>query len=248
MKTADASGVVLMILDYEEELECARKFCAMLDLLWIEDVPALFKPLEKMFFKKSVGRLFVLEDFLEFDSAIIDHNKSINDLPDIMEGLVHEGESKSVMIPDPANLVGGKGYDDRLDRSKKEIARAWKEAWEERPKGWLHERFPDFPGEELLNPTPTAEQCRDKDHELEREFWAMVDEKQKFFGCSRGQAILEVSDYIPRARFDENRLGDHNSRKVVKPVIEMGEWGKERQDEIDEYDAPPQSDESSFLE
>ncbi len=233
MKITDAKDVSVMHLTYDEELECARKFCTMLDLLWIEDRKALYKPLCRLFFKKSKGWDFTVEEFVEFDDAIQAHNETVepeyfeyHGLPNICADMDENDEAIGYGVL-PANVDGYETREEKKMRYRREVARAWKEAWAERPKGYLRTRYPIFPGDDFLNPADTPEEVREKDLTLEREFWVMVDHKQEHFGCSRKQAILEVTDYMPRAIFEENMLPDPNPKKLVKPLIEMDEMDED---------------------
>lgn len=239
-KTKDTETEVL-VLDYEEELEVARRFCVMLDLLWIEDRPKLFRPLCDLFYRKSYGLNFVAEELMELDDEIEHYNRSLKPsyaaeygIPDF-GFLEYEGEAKLTFDGDPANLKEKEDYDARQIRSRREVARAWKEAWEEHPKGWLHERFPDFPGEKVLHVPQTANERWDDDVKLERAFWAEVDRIQKEPDCSsRLQAFLYVRDYMERAKFIENELRDPHKDLVTKPVIDVEIWREGRRKDIED--------------
>lgn len=239
MKVSDENKPVRIHLTYDEELECARKFCTMLDMLWLEDSPKIYNQVSKLFFKKSKGWDFLLEEFVELDDAIQHHNSTVDPkyaeyhmLPDLCDGLHEDGDCISMSFGvSPANVKAVDTTNTHKLRYHMEIARAWEEAWLESPKGYLRERFSIFPGEMLLHPGPTPNEKSEDDLRREREFWDMVDEKQEYFGCSRQQAIIEVTDYMPRAIFDENRMSDPNVGRIVKPVISMDEWEDNHQDD-----------------
>ncbi len=242
MRIDEVGELKFLRLTYDEELATARKVCQILDLLWVEDRPSIFKKITHAFYKKSNGHDFLVDEFAELDYEIQRYNSELDEdyaakhgLPDLCDDLVDDNTCMEYGLK-PVHMYGGDNNDQKKLRYRKDIARAWKEAWEEYPRRWLHERYPVFPGEKLLNPDPTADQLYEKDQKLEREFWAMVDKKQEFFECSRQQAIIEVSDYTPRASFPENRMADPNPRRVVKPVVELDSLQKEREDEIDEYE------------
>ncbi len=222
-------GFEVLVLDYDEELECARRFCHMLDLLWIEDYSKLFKPLCNMFFKKSNGWHFLAEEIMNLDDEIAKYNQSLKPeyaeeygLPDF-GFLKYEGETKITFEGDPANVSEKQDFDSRKDRTRREVARAWKEAWEERPKGWLRERYDVFPGNKLLRPPQVASDRRKEDRKRETAFWEEVDKIQSEAKCSRQQAYLYVSDYMERASFEENEVSDPHSDRIKKPIVDVYE-------------------------
>ena len=234
------TGLEVLVLDYEEELECARRFCQMLDLLWIEDSSKLYRPLCKMFFKKSNGLSFIAEELMNLDDEIERHNHSLK--PEYAEEhglpgfgfMEYEGETKITFDGDPANASEKQDYESRQNRSRREVARAWKEAWEERPKGWLHERFPNFPGDKVLRPPTTPGERQKEDRKLEAEFWKEVDKIQDEANCSREQAYLYVKDYMERATFTENEVLDPHPKRKKKPVIDVEVWRSDLEEELDE--------------
>lgn len=240
MKLKDTGENTLIKLTYDEELECARKFCAMLDLLWIENHSTLFKPLCDLFWKKSMGHDFTMDEFANLAEKALEYNTRLDPdyaakhgLPSLYEDM--EDNDEHIEFGNvPAHTKGRKTKKDLKLQYRKEIARAWKEAWQEHPGGWCQERYPAFPGDEILNPAATANDMWEKDVKLEREFWEMVDRRQVTFGCSRREAIREVSDYIPRARFEENRLADPDPERVVNPVIDLDELMEEREAEFED--------------
>ena len=248
--TRDGKELEYLRLDYDEELGVARVFCKILDRIGIEDYPSVYDKLVELFIKKSFGHDFLLEEFQSLVEAIDVYNQrwdpewaAEHGLPDPIDALNEKGEKIEFGFT-PTHAAEMEDYKTMYRR---EIARAWKEAWDEHPRGYLRERFEErFPGDDFLNPPPTAEDRWEKDQQLESEFWDMVDEKQEYFECSRHQAILEVSDYMPRAQFDENRMADPNPLKVVKPVIDIDQFAKDRGMEVAEWEKEGEYDDKEL--
>lgn len=223
-----AGEVEMLHLDYDEELEMARLFCEMLDRLNIEDFKSVYDPLFDLFVKKSLGNDFTSEELIGLSDAILKYNECWEPeysekygLPDL--GSIVENNNSCIDFGAiPTHSKSKKlTSDERKDLYRKEIARAWKEAWDERPNGYLRERFPRFPGIDLLRPPHTSNDTWDADVKKERKFWAEVDKVQREEKCSRKQAYLYVRDYMPRATFDENQLVDRHKDLVGSPVVDL---------------------------
>ena len=238
-KGRDGEEIEYMRLDYDEELETARLFCEMLDRLSLEDFPDVYDKVYHLFIKKSFGNDFRFQEFQELYESIEVYNARWDEeytekygLPDISN--IQQSDDCIDFGVVPANIDEVQNLEDRKTRYRREVARAWKEAWDERPKGYLRQRFPRFPGIDLLEAPKSSQELREIDLKRELKFWSMVDEKQEFFKCSREQAIREVSDYMPRAVNEHNRINDHDPERVVNPVIDMEEWYRRREEELDE--------------
>lgn len=93
----------------------------------------------------------------------------------------------------------------------------WKDVWREMRSELIKcaDEFKFFPGERVLEELrneffpPDEEQIIRRAEQLELEFFARVDKVMRESNISKEEAMLEVSDYMPRGEFpDENSISE----------------------------------------
>lgn len=219
----DSTEVYLVLLTYDEEHELAKRFFDIMSKHWLERYSEFQELAKSLFFKKSYGRDFVEQDILDFAEWIDKINNNLIDRYDNADIWLIEDpfyflkmDDKHIEIPMP-QYTSRRTLQDNIKRYEREVSRAWKEAWEINGKNV----YPNFPGDDILK-TPAShddpkEVARDK--RREEAFWKRVDQIQTECSCSRNQAVLEVSDYMPRAEHPENRVDDPDPGMVVTPEV-----------------------------
>jgi len=195
MHSFEQDGVTLIYWDIDEEQAIAQLTIDLLLLICLDTDHYIW--LRDFFIKKSQGYLMELTEFVELTNIVQyyqDLEVSVNmpDLPFRTTFLPKRKKTSSdpVLTKDEANLQERAFY-----------ARLWKEVWERNPK--LHQWgvFNPFPGDHMFR---LAEKARDQNWDSEEQlqneeaFWKEVTKIEREYEISREQAVILVSDYIPR--------------------------------------------------
>lgn len=165
----------------DETYSMAKFVMDCLCLPWIDNYREFDGTLREILYRCARGKDMTREQALR--------------LADKYERYVDYGLPRFPKIKDGGRITAPKSVQgrDAIEWLTREKARIWHEVWEDhediRKKGGLWV----FPGEKP-DETFLVMQA-----EREERFWAEVDVKQGEYGCTRQEAIVAVSDYMPRA-------------------------------------------------
>jgi hypothetical protein len=165
-------------LTYDEELSMARWVINTLCLPWIETREDFYAFLRRMYLRKCSGRDFEAWHLVDLYKKYQHYYQYEEDLE---------------LSPIPVFKEDGQCISGIV--AKKDISRAWREVWEEHPE---FKKKIDFA--EVFPDGTTSQDYADNQDKLEREFWSRVGEIQKKFNCTQNQAVIEVTDYMPRGK------------------------------------------------
>jgi len=165
-------------LTYDEELSMAQWVIGTLCLPWIETREDFYSLLRRMYFRKCSGRDFEAWHLVDLYQKYQHYYQYEDDL---------ELSPIPVFKEDGLCIVG--------NVAKKDVTRAWREVWDTHPdfkkKISFAEVFPDG---------TTSQDYADNQDRIEREFWGRVGVIQEKYNCTQNQAVIEVSDYMPRGK------------------------------------------------
>ena len=168
-------------LTYDEELSMAKWVMETLCLPWIETRDDFYIMLKRIYFRKCKGKDFEAWHLVD----LFQKYQHYNQYEDLELPLIPVfKEDGTFLIPEQ-----GVGF------ATKDITRAWREAWEMTPE---FSKKVDF-GEVFPDGTVISG-YEEEQNKIERAFWERVAEVRKEYDCSEKQAIVEVSDYMPRGK------------------------------------------------
>lgn len=218
----DGSKEYIVLLTYDEEHEFAKRFFNIMSRHWLGRYSDFQELARRLFVKKSYGNNFRESDFMEFAGWLDKINNKLLEFENADVWLIEDPfsvltmDGDHIQIPMP-QYSSKRTFRDNIKRYEREVARAWKEAWKINGK----KVYPDFPGDEILSSPPKhyEREERERDKKIELNFWERVKEVQIECGCSRKQALAEVSDYMFRAKHKENRITDPEPDMIVTPEV-----------------------------
>lgn len=195
MHSFEQDGVILIYWDIDEEQAIAQLTIDLILLICLD--PDHYEWLRDFFIKKSQGYLMELDEFIKLTN-IVQYYQDL-DVPINMPDLPFRTTFLPKRQKTTSDIPLTKEESNLQDRAFG--ARLWKEVWERNPK--LHQWgvFNPFPGDHMFR---LAEKARSQDWDAEaelrneEEFWKEVDKIEREYEISREQAIILVSDYIPR--------------------------------------------------
>jgi len=176
----------------DETYAMAKFVMDCLCLPWIDSYPEFYRTLEEIFYRCSKGRDMTSEQALRLAEKYHRFQDGLPTFPKI------KGGSRLMAPPE-------KHGKDAVNWLIEEKARIWHESWEEH-----YIKNPEDDDDKSRNirtvggfwefPGKGPDQVFiDYQHSREAKFWDEVDARQEEYDCSRGEAILAVSDYMPRA-------------------------------------------------
>jgi len=197
--TDDGVELGFVWLSHEEEYEFATWVMDVLSLLWLDTVPEFSEFMNRLYRRKCNGNDITFDTFLTLLDYVDRYKDLLPPIPDIIEN--------DKRITAPASITDS---EERKAYIVRERVRAWKEMWEVHP--LIRGRgYPVFKTRDTIIYPDGFE---DAQKQREEDFWAEVSKVQGALGCSRQQAIQEVSDYMVRAQ-DNYKLSDPTKRKDV---------------------------------
>ncbi len=198
-KTEDGTEVGYVKLSPEEEYEFAKWVMDVLSLLWLDTSPEFSNFMKRLYRRKCNGKDIPFDTFITLLDYVERYKDLLPTIPDIKEN------DRRIKIPTSITKS-----EERNEYVIKEIIRAWKEMWEIHP--LIRGRgYPVFKTRDTIIYPDGFE---DAQKQREQDFWNEVSNVQGALGCSRQQAIQEVSDYMVRAQ-DNHKLSDPTKRKDI---------------------------------
>ena len=181
--TRMANGVEVAFCEFtvDETYAMARYVMDCLCLPWMDNYPEFDGTLREILYRCARGKDMTREQALR--------------LADKHERYVDYGLPIFPRIKDGGRITAPrdkKGID-AIDWLTAEKARIWHEVWD------CHEDIRKKGGLWIFPGADPDERYLRMQAEREERFWAEVDRRQDEYGCSRQDAILAVSDHMPRA-------------------------------------------------
>jgi len=225
----EQDGITLIYWDIDEEQAIAQLTIDLILLVCLEYNH--YEWLRNFFIKKSQGYLMEVDEFIKLTDIVqyyqnLDVVVNMPDLPFRTAFIPKRTKTNSdiVLTKEEANLQ---------DRAFH--ARLWKEVWERNPKLHQWDVFNPFPGDHMFE---LAEKARRQDWDSEAElrneemFWKEVKKIEREYEISREQAILVVSDYIPRGLMKDGT-------KMVEALAQKGDSEMTLSERLDKMFAEP---------
>ena len=201
-RTMPEGNIVVFCEFTNDETYAMAKFVMdCMCLPWIDNYNEFHKTLHEIFHRCSAGKDITREQALRLANKYERYFKfGLPRFPKIKDG-------GRIMAP---KEIHGKAA---IDWLKSEKARIWHEVWENHEDGAIRR----VGGQWVFPGAAPDETYLDQQTAREERFWSEVGVRHMEYGCTRREAIVAVSDYMPRAE-SEFQLHDPTLDDELDPV------------------------------
>lgn len=183
----DPNGIDMVALTYEEEQSLAQIVMDCMALRWVRGD---FQELLDMIYQMKCRRGYWprLEDMECLLGYLERYNLPEPEFEPNQKNIKHDLDWKSFS-----------SYEEINEETRRTIIRAWREIWEKHDSlKAIADGYKCFPGDETREERHNKDVLLEQQQTLEKMFWEEVSRIEDEFECSRMDAIVMVSDYIPR--------------------------------------------------